>query len=52
LTEREAFLRRAFAATPELFVRGVLTPPALPREVWINKPRPREEATAAGAREY
>jgi len=37
--EREAALRRAFAATPERFVRGVPTPPALPQAVWINKPR-------------
>ncbi len=39
LVEREAALRRAFAATPERFVRGVPTPPALPQAVWINKPR-------------
>ena len=38
-TEREAALRKAFAATPERFVRGMPTPPALPREVWINKPK-------------
>ena len=37
--EREAVLRNAFEATPERFVRGVPTPPALPRAVWINKPR-------------
>jgi putative transposase len=37
--EREAALRKAFAATPERFVRGVPTPPALPQAVWINKPR-------------
>ena len=41
-TEREAALRKAFAATPERFVRGMPTPPALPREVWINKPRTQE----------
>jgi len=40
LTEREAVLQRAFAATPERFVRGVPTPPAMPQAVWINKPRP------------
>jgi len=39
LAEREAALRHAFAATPERFVRGVPTPPALPQAVWINKPR-------------
>ena len=43
LAEREAVLHTAFAATPERFVRGVPTPPALPREVWINKPRTQEE---------
>ncbi len=37
--EREATLRKAFAATPERFVRGAPIPPALPQTVWINKPR-------------
>ncbi len=31
---------KAFAATPERFVRGAPIPPALPQAVWINKPRP------------
>ena len=44
-TEREAVLRTAFAATPERFVRGVPTPPALPRAVWINKPRTQEDSS-------
>lgn len=39
LAEREAVVRKAFAATPERFVRGVPLPPALPQAVWINKPR-------------
>jgi putative transposase len=39
VTEREATLRKAFTATPERFVRGVPSPPALPQAVWINKPR-------------
>ena len=39
LTEREATLRHAFAATPERFVRGLPTPPPLPQAAWINKPR-------------
>ena len=39
LAEREAALRKAFAATPERFVRGVPAPPPLPQAVWINKPR-------------
>jgi putative transposase len=42
LTERQLVLRQAFEATPERFVRGVPTPPALPCEVWINKPRTQE----------
>jgi putative transposase len=37
--EREATLQKAFAATPERFVRGMPVPPALPQAVWINKPR-------------
>ncbi len=43
LAEREAALRQAFAATPERFVRGLPTPPALPQAVWINKPRTLDE---------
>lgn len=41
--EREATLRKAFAATPERFVRGVPAAPALPQAVWINKPRTLDE---------
>jgi len=41
--EREAALRKAFAATPERFVGGVPVPPPLPQAVWINKPRRLEE---------
>jgi putative transposase len=41
--EREAALRKAFAATPERFVRGMPVPPPLPQAVWINKPRTLEE---------
>jgi putative transposase len=44
LIEREAVLRKAFAVTPERFVRGVPMPPALSREVWINKPRTQEDS--------
>jgi putative transposase len=43
--EREAVLQKAFAATPERFVRGVPKPPALPQAVWINKPRTTQDAT-------
>jgi len=39
VAEREAVLRTAFAETPERFVRGMPTPPALPRAVWINRPK-------------
>jgi putative transposase len=41
--ERAVTLRKAFAATPERFVRGTPVPPTLPQAVWINKPRPLAE---------
>jgi putative transposase len=41
--QREVALRKAFAATPERFVRGVPIPPPLPQAVWINKPRRLDE---------
>jgi putative transposase len=47
LAEREAALRKAFAATPERFVRGVPTPPPLPQAVWINKPRTMDQHDSA-----
>jgi putative transposase len=37
--ERALVLRAAFAKHPERFVRGVPKPPALPEQVWINKPK-------------
>jgi len=37
--ERALVLRKAFEANPERFVRGAPKPPAVPKEVWINKPR-------------
>ena len=43
--EREKVLRQAFEAAPERFVRGVPKPPVLPREVWINKPRTKDDST-------
>jgi putative transposase len=43
-TERETVLRKAFEVNPERFVRGVPKPPALPREVWINKPRTQDDS--------
>lgn len=36
---RARVLAAAFAAHPERFVAGVPRPPALPTEVWINKPK-------------
>ena len=47
ITEREAALRKAFAATMERFVRGVPKLPTLPQEVWINKPRTQEDSPEA-----
>lgn len=43
--EREAVLQKAFETIPERFVRGVPKPPALPAEVWINKPKVGDEST-------
>lgn len=37
-TQRQQTLRAAYAAHPERFVHGQPTPPALPTQVWINKP--------------
>jgi putative transposase len=37
LAERQRVLATAYAAHPEWFVRGPLTPPALPKEVRINR---------------
>jgi putative transposase len=54
LVERAAVLEAAHATHPERFVRGVPTPPALPTEVWINKPAstapsPTDLSSATGA---
>ena len=38
ISQRQQVLRAAHAAHPERFVRGVPIHPALPTEVWINKP--------------
>jgi hypothetical protein len=38
IERREIVLAQAYAAHPERFVRGLPRPPALPREVWINRP--------------
>jgi len=44
MEERAVVLRKAYEANPERFVRGVPKPPALPKEVWINKPRKEEDS--------
>jgi putative transposase len=36
---RQQVLRAAYEAHPERFVRGMPTPPELPKEVWINQPQ-------------
>jgi putative transposase len=41
--ERALVLRKAYEANPVRFVRGVPKPPAIPKEVWINKPRTRKD---------
>jgi hypothetical protein len=43
--EREAGLQKAFETMPWRFVRGVPKPPALPAEVWINKPKAGDGST-------
>ena len=40
---RQQVLAAAYTAHPERFVRGLPMPPALPSEVWINRPEPAEE---------
>ncbi len=42
-TRRQQVLLEAYTAHPERFVRGQPTPPALPKEVWINKPQTKDE---------
>ncbi len=37
--QRALVVRKAVEANPERFVRGAPKPPAVPKEVWINKPR-------------
>ena len=41
--QRALVLQKAFEANPERFVRGAPKPPAVPKEVWINKPRTRKD---------
>jgi putative transposase len=42
--ERAQVLEAACATNPERFVRGVPTPPKLPRAAWINRPDTKEVA--------
>lgn len=42
--DRTEVLRKAFEANQQRFVRGVPRAPALPKEVWINKPKVKENA--------
>jgi putative transposase len=42
--ERQRVLAAAYAAHPERFVRGLPVPPAVPKAVWINKPKTEELA--------
>ena len=39
VSRRALLLAQAYAEHPERFPRGVPQPPALPKEVWINKPK-------------
>ena len=39
LAQRAAVLAQAYAAHPERFAHGLPQPQALPKEVWINKPK-------------
>jgi putative transposase len=48
LEARAAVLERAHRANPERFVKGPPKIAALPREVWINPPRPSGEDLAGG----
>jgi len=50
IEERALVLERAFETNPERFVRGVPKPPALPQEVWINKPREKQNDDGRGGR--
>jgi putative transposase len=47
LAARQLTLDLAFAAHPDRFVRGAPKPQALPDAVWINPPKPIQEATSS-----
>ena len=48
LQQRQAVLDVAYQLHPERFVRSAPKPPALPNEVWINKPAPTPEPLSLG----
>ena len=47
LAARQLTLDFAFTAHPERFVRGAPKPPALPKAVWINPPKPIQEVSSS-----
>jgi putative transposase len=49
LRQRQEVLDVAYQRHPERFVRSAPTPPALPSEVWINKPVPTAEPQPVGS---
>ena len=42
--DRQEVLQAFYQRHPERFVKGIPLPPALPGEVWINKPKPDQQA--------
>lgn len=44
---RQRVLQAAYEAHPERFVRGMPTPPELPKEVWINQPSENDVAVSS-----
>lgn len=40
IQQRQLVLQAAYLKNPERFVKGLPTPPQLPKEVWINPPKP------------
>lgn len=43
--QRQAILKAAYEAHPERFVKGLPTPPQLPKAVWINPPTKNEKSS-------
>jgi putative transposase len=50
--KRQTVLDAAYQLHPERFVRSAPKPPALPNEVWINKPVPAPEPLPMPAANY